>query len=257
MSQLPPHRGTQSSDLADVVRLLRDTERVVVLTGAGISRESGVPTFRGPEGLWRNFAPEQLATPAAFRRDPRLVWEWYDWRRGLLARVVPNPGHQALAAMEERFADFTLITQNVDGLHQQAGSRRILEIHGNIWRLRCTGCHREAEDRRVPLPLPPYCQACGALLRPGVVWFGEALDPGLLQEAEAALQRAQVMMMVGTSGVVQPAASFGRWAQQWGAQLVEINPVSTPLTPLCNFILSGRAGEVLPGLLAPLTELIK
>lgn len=247
-SDLSHNRG-HTSELVALARLLGRVARVVVLTGAGISQESGIPTFRGPEGLWRNFRPEDLATPQAFQRDPRLVWQWYDWRRGLIAQIRPNPGHLALVALEEQVPDFTLITQNVDGLHRRAGSRRLLEIHGSLWEVRCTGCGRVQEDRRVPLPLLPHCEACGALLRPGVVWFGEALNPARLQAAQGALGQAQVLLVVGTSGVVQPAASFPLWAKQSGARLAEINADPTPLTPHCDFVLPGKAGEVLPALL--------
>ncbi len=165
---------------AAVRRALEEAESVAVLTGAGISAESGVPTFRGGGGLWRNFSPEQLATPEAFARDPRLVWEWYDWRRGRVAAAQPNAGHRALAELERRAAgqgarSFTLITQNVDGLHDRAGSRRIAKLHGDLWQTRCLGCGAEARNEQVPLAeLPPPCR-CGGLLRPAVVWFGETL----------------------------------------------------------------------------------
>jgi NAD-dependent deacetylase len=240
---------------AALARLLARMERLVVLTGAGISVESGIPTFRGPEGLWRTFRPEELATPQAFARDPRLVWEWYDWRRGKIAQAQPNPGHEALVRLEALVPDFLLLTQNVDGLHRLAGSRKLLEIHGSIWEVRCLACGAVREDRRVPLPLLPHCDACGGLLRPNVVWFEEALDPDILRRAEAALTRCQAVLVVGTSAVVQPAASFALWARRSGAQVVEINPDPTPLTGHCDFALSGKAGEVLPRLLANLKNL--
>lgn len=246
------HNYHQPAALAVLAELLSRVERVVALTGAGISRESGVPTFRGADGLWRNFRPEELATPQAFQQKPRLVWEWYAWRRGLIAQVQPNPAHHALVMLEKLLPDFTLITQNVDGLHRAAGSRHILEIHGCIWEVRCTDCGRVTPDRRVPLPLLPSCGQCGALLRPNVVWFGETLNPALLTAAQAACFRAEVMLLIGTSGVVQPAASFGLWARQGGARLAEINPDPTPLTPYCDFVLPGKAGEVLPALVRSL-----
>jgi NAD-dependent deacetylase len=183
------------------------------------------------------------------------VWEWYDWRRSLIAQVRPNPAHEALARLEEIVPDFTLITQNVDGLHRLAGSKQVLELHGHIWEVRCTRCGLIREDRRVPLPLLPHCDKCGALLRPHIVWFGEPLDPEILHQAQAALRRAQVMLVVGTSGVVQPAASFALWAGQFGARLAEINPDPTPLTSHCEFVLRGKAGEVLPALMARLAAL--
>ncbi len=238
--------------VTELAPLLAAVDRLVVLTGAGISVESGIPPFRGPEGLWRSFRPEQLATPQAFQQDPQLVWEWYDWRRGKIAPTRPNPGHEALVRLEARIPDFLLLTQNVDGLHRLAGSRRLLEIHGNIWEVRCLECGRVTEDRRVPLPLPPHCEHCGGLLRPNVVWFGESLDPELLRQAEDALTRTQLVLVVGTSAVVQPAASFALWARQSGARIAEINLDPTPLTAHCDVALTGRAGELLPRLLTHL-----
>jgi NAD-dependent deacetylase len=221
---------------------------VAVLTGAGVSAESGVPTFRGEHGLWRSFRPEQLATPEAFRRDPALVWEWYAWRRGLIGACAPNAAHETLVEMEAAIPGFTLITQNVDGLHQAAGSRNVLELHGNIWHMRCTRCERTSEDHRVPLPeIPPRCSQCGALLRPDVVWFGESLPSQVLEAAWTAAARCRLMLVVGTSAVVQPAASLPLVALRHGARLVEVNPAETPLSPHAHEILRGPAAEVLPG----------
>jgi NAD-dependent deacetylase len=223
--------------------------RVAVLTGAGISAESGVPTFRGRDGLWRHYRPEELATPAAFRRDPELVWQWYDWRRGLIGSCAPNPAHQTLAGMEARLPGFTLITQNVDGLHQLAGSRRVLELHGNIWRMRCTREGTTLTDRTSPLPeIPPRCAECGALLRPDVVWFGEGLPDEILQAAFEAAAACDVMLVIGTSAVVQPAASLPLAARRNGAALVEINPEPTPLTHLADLSLQQPAAQALPEL---------
>jgi NAD-dependent deacetylase len=220
---------------------------VTVLTGAGISAESGVPTFRGHGGLWRNFRPEQLATPEAFRRDPALVWEWYDWRRGLIGSCTPNAAHAMLANMEALLPDFSLITQNVDGLHQAAGSRNVLELHGSIWRMRCTGCGESVQDHRVPLPeIPPRCSVCGALLRPDVVWFGESLRSEVIEAAWAAAARCRLMLVVGTSAVVQPAASLPLVALRNEARLVEINPAETPLSAHAHQVLRAPAAEVLP-----------
>src|SRR5712691_3543607 len=172
------------------------TDRVFVLTGSGISAESGIPTFRGAGGLWRNFRPEDLATSEAFERDPALVWEWYDWRRGLVAAAQPNPAHHALARLESRCDTFTLATQNVDGLHAAAGSRNLILLHGDLWRVRCTSCGLEREDRRVPLPeLPPRC-SCGGLLRPAVVWFGEALPEEAVARAFEAVRGADAVLVV-------------------------------------------------------------
>jgi NAD-dependent deacetylase len=222
---------------------------VAVLTGAGISAESGVPTFRGEGGLWRTYRAEELATPQAFHRDPGLVWEWYAWRRGLIGACQPNAAHRTLAEMESHFHDFVLITQNVDGLHWLAGSRNIVELHGNIWGMRCTrGCRPNWVDRSDPLPeIPPRCSACGALARPDVVWFGESLPSEALDGAYAAAQRCQMMLVVGTSAVVQPAASLPLVALQGGAHVVEFNPQPTPLSPVVDETIREPAAVGLPG----------
>ena len=241
----------QSSAAMERARaLLKAAQRVSVLTGAGISAESGVPTFRGAGGLWKQFRAEDLATPEAFRRDPQLCWEWYDWRRGLLANLKPNPGHEALAELERRSSQFTLITQNVDGLHTRAGSRAVLEVHGNIWNLRCTGCSREWVDHSVPLPLLPRCKVCQALARPGVVWFGENLDRNIWSAAERAVSSCDVLLVVGTSALVYPAAGLVPLAQSTGAKIIEVNLESTPVSGLVDCALTGPAGEILPNLIA-------
>ncbi len=229
---------------------LEAASRVAALTGAGISVESGVPTFRGAGGLWKQYRPEDLATPEAFARDPRLVWEWYDWRRGLIAQAQPNPGHAALAELEKRKPSFTLITQNVDGLHDRAGSRNVLKLHGDIWWVRCTACGREQKDERVPLPaLPPRCD-CGGLLRPGVVWFGEPLPTEVWLEAEQAARSAELLLVIGTSAVVYPAAGLASLAKSSGARVIEINPEETGLSAEVDCSLRGRSGEMLPLLIA-------
>ncbi|MFQ5938360.1 MAG: NAD-dependent deacylase [Acidiferrobacterales bacterium] len=231
---------------------LRESQHVTVLTGAGISAESGVPLFRGAGGLWQKHRPEDLATPQAFARNPQLVWEWYDWRRARVAEAKPNPGHYALAGLEQRVPDFTLITQNVDGLHDRAGSRNILKLHGDIWQLRCTYCGEESDNVEVPLAeLPPYC-SCGSLLRPAVVWFGESLSSSVLQSAADAATRAQVFLVIGTSALVQPAASLPLMAKQNDTRLIEINPQATPLSAHADINLVGPAGELLPELMAAL-----
>jgi NAD-dependent deacetylase len=225
---------------------LADASAVAILTGAGISAESGVPTFRGDGGLWREYKAEDLATPEAFARDPKLVWEWYDWRRGIIAKAVPNPAHEALVKLEIRIPRFTLITQNVDGLHDLAGNGKILKLHGDIWRMRCTECGANFPNRRTPLPkVPPHC-ACGGMARPGVVWFGEALPDGILKEAEHAVANAQVFLVVGTSAVVYPAAGLIPYAKQSGAKVIEINPEPTAATSIVDCALQGPAGEILP-----------
>jgi len=218
------------------------------MTGAGISAESGIPTFRGAGGLWKEFKAEDLATPEAFAKNPPLVWEWYNWRRQLIAKAVPNPAHKALVQLEIRKRGFTLITQNVDGLHDLAGSGKILKLHGDIWRLRCTVCGANWPNRKTPLPkIPPHC-ACGGLARPGVVWFGEPLPDGMMKEAEHAVSAAQVFLVIGTSASVYPAASLVPYARQAGAKVIEINTDETPFSATVDCALRGPAGELLPKL---------
>jgi NAD-dependent deacetylase len=241
--------GTILGNLEAIRQRIEAAERVVVLTGAGVSAESGVPTFRGEDGLWKSFRAEDLATPEGFARDPALVWEWYAYRRRLLLTRLPNAAHKALAAFEDRRPGFLLVTQNVDGLHAAAGSRKVVELHGNIWRSRCTRCGEEAEDpREDPTPLPPTC-ACGGLRRPAVVFFGEALPDGAVQRALEATLEAEVALVVGTSSLVYPAAALPRLARDKGAFVVEVNPEETPLTPMASVSLRARAAETLPSLL--------
>lgn len=228
---------------------LSQARAVAVLTGAGISADSGVPTFRGADGLWRNFRAEDLATPDAFERDPQLVWEWYNWRRELIATKRPNPAHAALVELERRIEQFWLITQNVDGLHRAAGSTRLSEIHGNIWTVRCTGCRQVADNRDVPIAILPRCAGCGALLRPHIVWFGESLAEEDLRRSYEALGSCEVLLIIGTSGLVYPAASFAPVAKSAGAFVAEINLDSTPNTDLVDLSLQGRAKDLVPALL--------
>jgi NAD-dependent deacetylase len=228
---------------------LRDASRVAVLTGSGISAESGVPTFRDAQiGLWAHYDPEELATPEAFERDPRLVWEWYAWRRELVEKAAPNTGHGALAELERRVPEFVLVTQNVDGLHRRAGSRSVVELHGNILRSKCSVEGVLVEAREDDSEVPPSCPGCGAFLRPDVVWFGEMLPTAALEEAFEAARNCDLFFSVGTSGLVQPAASLPFEALRSGAVLVEINPDETPITRHVDFALRGQAGEVLPAL---------
>jgi NAD-dependent deacetylase len=280
--------------------LVRSTRRVVVLTGAGVSAESGVPTFRGPQGLWRDYRPEQLATPEAFARDPRLVWEWYAWRRTVVARCAPNAAHEALARFalrrdlageaaagpgggRENGASVRIVTQNVDGLHAEAArgaalallaetSREAapdvggaargpsaaalpLELHGSLFHSRCTRCSARYDQRAEPvdatsLDTLPRCARCGALLRPDVVWFGEPLDAGVLEAAVRAAERAELCLVVGTSGSVQPAASLARVTREAGGRVVEVNPEETPLTPLADVAVRLPAARAVPTIVA-------
>lgn len=219
-----------------------------MLTGAGISAESGLLTFRDAQtGLWARYRPEDLATPQAFERNPRLVWEWYAWRRQVVAQAQPNAGHRALVEMEGHLARLTLITQNVDGLHQRAGSRQVIELHGNIQRTKCFHENVVVESWPDTDDVPPRCPHCGGPLRPDVVWFGETLPLEALRRAISASNSCQVFLSVGTSGLVQPAASLAYQALASGALVVEVNTDSTPLSPHAT-CLHGPAGQVLPAL---------
>ena len=232
----------------ELVEALRAAHRVVALTGSGISAESGVPTFRDAQtGLWARYDPQELATPEAFARDPELVWKWYAWRRGLVEGARPNAGHRALADLERRAPVFSLVTQNVDGLHQEAGSSNVVELHGNIRRSRCPAENVTVEPNDTEHP-PPLCPNCGSPLRPDVVLFGEALPAGGLRVASEAARSCDVFLSVGTSGLVYPAASLPYEALENGAIVVEVNPDPTPLSSLAGFAVRGRAGEVLPDL---------
>jgi NAD-dependent protein deacetylase/lipoamidase len=235
--------------LAELAERVRRARRVTILTGAGVSAASGVPTFRGTGGLWRSFRAEDLATPQAFANDPQLVWEWYDWRRSLLATCLPNPAHEVLARWSQR-QGVTLVTQNVDGLHERAGAHDVVRFHGSIWRLRCTAdCgNAEWEDRRTPLPeLPPRCAGCGALARPAVVWFGEAIDPGVLRRAFDATA-CDVFLSVGTSSLVHPAAGLASQAKAAGAFTAEVNPEPTGMAQYLDLAIALPAERALPAL---------
>ncbi|MBI4442377.1 MAG: NAD-dependent deacylase [Acidobacteria bacterium] len=232
--------------------LLSASRSVCVLTGAGVSQESGIPTFRGTDGLWRKYRAEDLATPEAFARDPLLVWEWYAWRRELIHRAQPNAAHRALAALQEQWSakpgQFWLVTQNVDGLHDLAGSRNVIRLHGDFWLLRCTRCGAERRDLSVPLnPFPPRCarRECSATMRPGVVWFGEALPEQEWQQAAIAAGSCDLFLVVGTSGLVYPAASLPLLAKENGARLVEINPFPTMLSDVADLVIREKAVDAL------------
>lgn len=226
--------------------VLRRASRIAVLTGAGISAESGIPTFRGAGGLWRNFRAEDLATPEAFARDPKLVWEWYRWRRSVIAAAEPNAGHRALAELERSGKDFTLITQNVDGLHDRAGSRNILKVHGDIWTQRCVACGRERQEGGAAPEAMPCCAVCGAMERPGVVWFGEGLPEKTWKRAQQAAASAEAFLVIGTSAVVYPAAGLAGIAKAARAAVIEINIVETPVSAVADYSLRGPSAKLLP-----------
>lgn len=230
------------------VRVIERAEYAIVFTGAGISAESGVPTFRGKGGLWERYKPEEIATPEAFEHDPRKVWEWYKVRMELIARAKPNPGHIALARMEEAGIIKAIITQNVDGLHQRAGSKKVLELHGSIWRVRCInpGCGYKSRVREPPKEIPPHCPRCGSLLRPDVVWFGEPLPSRVWEQAVIEASNADLVLVVGTSGVVMPAAMIPLLVKQHGGVIVEVNVEPSNITASADIFLKGKAGEILP-----------
>jgi NAD-dependent deacetylase len=236
------------TSIETAIRMIRDAKPriVAVLTGAGVSADSGIPTFRGAGGLWRSFRAEELATPEAFRRDPAMVWEWYEWRRGLIGNAKPNAAHEAIA----RIPDAAVVTQNVDGLHSRAGSTDVVEIHGNIFRVRCT---REGTRsvREEPFgEVPPHCE-CGALLRPDVVWFGETLPEEAIARAVGAIQRADILLVIGTSGVVYPAAGF---VSLHRGLSIEINPESSGVSSACTLAIAARAAEATPAIIEALLE---
>lgn len=244
-------------------RLVEEAGEILVLTGAGVSVESGVPTFRGEEGLWKRFRPQDLANPTAFRRDPRLVWEWYAWRRTKVSACDPNDAHRALARLALTRDGVRIVTQNVDDLHGRAARQEAgdadpdaalpLELHGSLFRVRCTGCHRRSEHREsvdaTSEETLPRCSHGGSLLRPDVVWFGESLDPRMLEAVGEWAQRADVALVVGTSALVQPAASLPRRVCRAGGEVIEVNPEETPITELARVTLRGPAGSVVPRLL--------
>jgi len=236
--------------LNEIHESLKPETRVAVLSGAGISAASGIPTFRGAQdSLWSQYRPEELATPEAFAQDPELVWRWYDWRRGLIAESNPNSAHEALVTMAAR-TQLQIITQNVDGYHQQAGSRSVLEFHGSIWNVRCTDCGKEQEDRRVPIPIAPRCETCGGLLRPGVVWFGEGINPQVMADSGKAADNCDLLLVIGTAGAVYPAASLVDIARRAGARIVEFNIEPSALSHQVDLFVPGSAAETVP-LLVP------
>ncbi|MHA1963395.1 MAG: NAD-dependent protein deacylase [Candidatus Thorarchaeota archaeon] len=233
--------------LEEAASTIMDAEYFVALTGAGISRESNIPTFRGEDGLWRNYDAMELATPSAFARNPSLVWEWYTWRQGLIDECEPNAAHNTLVSWEESGILKTLVTQNVDGLHIRAGSFNVHEVHGDIWALKCTSCdYRGRLDK--PASGIPSCPKCNSHLRPDVVWFGESLNPVTMKQVYTELEQADACIVIGTSAFVQPAASFPLIVKQQGGKIIEVNVEQTMLTGVADFHIPGKAGEILPAL---------
>lgn len=248
------------ADLSRAAGWLAGAERVVVSTGAGMSRESGIPTFRDAmEGLWARFDPQELATERGFRRNPRRVWSWYAWRRRRVMEAVPHSGYHALVRLEALVPSLTVVTQNVDGLHDLAGSRDVVELHGNIRRVTCLDRHHpfagalpdEGTEEEAD---PPACPVCGSPLRPDVVWFGEMLPEAAVERAWRLAGGCDVLLLVGTSGTVWPAAELPHVAARAGARVIEVNPAPSELTPLASVFLRGAAGEVLPRLAAAVQE---
>jgi len=241
------------TDLERVANTLRTARRVTALTGAGVSAASGIPTFRGENGLWKNVRAETLATPEAFENDPKLVWEWYDWRRQMIQTARPNAAHDVLARWTRERSGFTTITQNVDGLHEKAGTQRLIRLHGSIWHVRCwRACaagRRDWVDTTVPQPrLPPLCPHCGTIVRPGVVWFGEALNPEDVSAASGATN-CDVFLAIGTSAIVYPAAGLVHEAKRHGAMTIEINVDDTDASGRVDVAIKGKAEEILPALM--------
>ena len=246
-----PAVESSSEMLNTAAAWIAQADRVCCMTGAGVSAESGIATFRGPDGLWEGRRPEDVATPEAFQRDPKSVWRFYEARRKALTSARPNAGHLALAHLAELVPDFQLITQNVDGLHRDAGSPDVIELHGDVRIDRCTDCRWETRvEGAAERSALPHCPECDGLLRPGVVWFGEMLPPEAIEAAQRAAENCQVMMVVGTSSLVQPAASLASWAQTQGAKVVEINTETTVLSSSADVHLRGPSGELLPALVA-------
>jgi NAD-dependent deacetylase len=235
---------------AELRRRFKEARRVLVLTGAGVSAESGVPVFRGggQSAVWKGLPFDVISSAGMAKKDLPAVWEWFDYRRGVLKTLGPNPAHTALASWQDVFTDFTLVTQNVDGLHQEAGSRGVVELHGNIWRARCTSCTatRELGEETTDDERPPVCLACGEAMRPDVVLFGEIVPMQAFEYAARKAGECELCFVVGTSAVVYPAAALPEIAKEAGAYVVEVNPERTPLSALCDESLNGPAGEILP-----------
>jgi NAD-dependent deacetylase len=242
--------------ITKAVEILKSTKSLFVLTGAGVSAESGIPTFRGVQGLWKNYSATELATPQAFKKDPALVWGWYRWRQGLISKAKPNPAHYALVAMEKIMQHFLLLTQNVDSLHQRAGSKNVLELHGNIFRNRCIKCNRITSykvTKKASEDNLPRC-SCKGLLRPDVVWFGEQIPHAVWQQSQDFLSQADTALICGTSGVVWPAAAIPEIARYNNVKIIEINLEPTPISTIVDLSIQGKAGEVLQRIISALDQ---
>lgn len=227
----------------------KNSKTILALTGAGISAESGVPTFRGKEGLWKQYRAEELATPQAFQKDPKLVWEWYIWRMELISTKSPNPAHFALAELEKNRSNFNLITQNVDDLHKKSGSQKIIEIHGNIFRNRCINCNRTYDSDPSKLKNSTECPNCKSLVRPDVLWFGESYDTELLNRAVSFAEKSEIVFVIGSSGAVGIPVELARIAKENGAFVIEINIDPSGYSRYADLFLQGKAGEILPKLI--------
>ena len=242
--------------ISKAVEILKSTRSLFVLTGAGVSAESGIPTFRGVQGLWKNYSATELATPQAFKKDPALVWEWYRWRQGLISKAKPNPAHYALVDLEKIIPYFLLLTQNVDSLHQRAGSKKVLELHGNIFQRRCVKCNKITSyevTKKTSEEILPRC-SCKGLLRPDVVWFGEQIPHAIWQQSLDFLIEGDTALICGTSGVVWPAAAIPEIARYNNVKIIEINLEPTPISPIVDLSIQGKAGEVLQKIISALDQ---
>ena len=245
------------SDLIEkAARIIVKSKNLIALTGAGISAESGIPTFRGEGGLWSKYKPEELATPEAFMRNPRIVWEWYAWRIDLVLSAKPNPAHRALAELEDMGILKITITQNVDNLHERAGTKKLIKLHGDILTARCISCGYKQHLSAPPKDLPPKCPSCGDILRPDVVWFGEPLPAKAIEEAFESARRADVILVVGTSGVVYPAGLIPHVVKNYGGKVIEVNVSESAITEITDIFLRGYAGKILPVLVSKIKELV-
>ena len=243
--------------IKEAAKVIVNSKHLIALTGAGVSAESGVPTFRGEDGLWRRFRAEELATPEAFRRDPKLVWEWYVWRMGIVFKAKPNPAHEVLAKLEGLGILKCLITQNVDGLHQIAGSRRVIELHGSLRRVRCVSCNYKEVINEPPKEIPPKCPKCGSVLRPDVVWFGEPIPEDAWRGAMEHTYRADALLVIGTSAVVAPASYIPHIVKSRGGYLIEINVGTSAITHIADAFIKEPAGKALPKILKYILKELK